>query len=435
MTHKFLFSLMAFFTVSVLNAQTYHEDDVAFLREFLSQGENAKSLGLTPKEINNLHTNEDWIPHVQGLIWVGIPPKRISEINWVLSSEYETEPKIAGSLDLSKCNELLKLNFSSNKITDVNLKNCTKLTGLSCSGNMLTELDVSNCTKLTGLSCSGNMLTELDVSKCPALETIHCLQNQIIELDISQNVWLHRLEANYNKLTKLDISNNGNLVALSIAANQLENLDISNNNIPVLDIRYNKFKFSTLVLPFEIIGNYYYAPQSVIEGGEIEYTEKVDLSSEYDIEGYITTYEWYDITSGDTIPIQISGSNGIFSFDESHKGKILICEMDNEMFPQFHTGSYSPPGLVTYKVKIKGETGIGDDTDVALTVSPNPAKDKLIINGEKIIHIIKIYSLSGELINTYSIESTNTTIDISSYLSGTYLLDIDGKIQKIIVQK
>lgn len=58
---------------------------------------------------------------------------------------------------------------------------------------------------------------------------------------------------------------------------------------------------------------------------------------------------------------------------------------------------------------------------------PNPARDQIIFNGEK----VKIYNLSGQQINT--IQEQNT-IDISSLESGVYIINIDGQHRKLIIE-
>jgi len=77
-----------------------------------------------------------------------------------------------------------------------------------------------------------------------------------------------------------------------------------------------------------------YSPQDTIYGGIRLYTDTIDLSSEYEIEGYITTYKWFDITGGYEEDIeQPTNENGIFYFTEAHANKRLRCKMSNEKFP------------------------------------------------------------------------------------------------------
>ncbi|MDR1938041.1 MAG: hypothetical protein LBQ73_06045, partial [Tannerellaceae bacterium] len=126
-------------------AQTYHEADKATLRAFLSQpsafrGEtNGGCFGLTPADTAAWTTNEDWVAKVSRndrITWNSESPKRVAIIKWGKSS-------LAGSLDLS---------------------GCTALTRLECNGNQLTGLDVSANTALDYLDCSDTPLTDLDVS-------------------------------------------------------------------------------------------------------------------------------------------------------------------------------------------------------------------------------------------------------------------------------
>jgi hypothetical protein len=88
-----------------------------------------------------------------------------------------------------------------------------------------------------------------------------------------------------------------------------------------------------------------------------------------------------------------------------------------------------------YLAKFKEPTvGIEEEQLTNLTISPNPANEKLTINyGENIIKEVELYDISGKLLNIFSnIEATITTLNISHLQSGVYFLKIDGKTIKFV---
>ena len=85
--------------------------------------------------------------------------------------------------------------------------------------------------------------------------------------------------------------------------------------------------------------------------------------------------------------------------------------------------------------KIVGETmGVNDQNLVNISIYPNPVSDHLNIMSNKSIDEISIYSAEGKLIQT--IEGNTTQINISTYPSGVYLVNVYSgnvsKTQKII---
>ncbi|CAM3500461.1 zinc-dependent metalloprotease [Flavobacterium gelidilacus] len=61
---------------------------------------------------------------------------------------------------------------------------------------------------------------------------------------------------------------------------------------------------------------------------------------------------------------------------------------------------------------------------------PNPVKDKLTIFAKELISNISIYNIVGQKIISSTINSTNTTLDLTNIASGSYFLiiDADGKL-------
>jgi len=308
-------------------------------------------------------------------------------------------------LDVSKNIKLYSLNCWSSKLTELDVSKNTELTYLNCYNNNLTELDVSKNIELIRLYCYNNNLTELDVSKNTELTSLYCFYNNLTELDVSKNIELTRLDCNENNLTKLDVSKNIKLTDLNC--------------------NYNLFKFSTLPTVTFHYSYYSYSPQDTISGGEIEYTDTVDLSSEYNINGNITKFEWFDITNGTEKAIeQPKNESGVFTFTETHIEKTLRCKMRNVQFPSL---------TLVYEVKIKDTTdNIADENEIDFVISPNPANTQLTICHSKEISSILLYDATGKLLKTYTVKEINPTLDISDLSNGVYFITVDGKSVKFI---
>ena len=134
-----------------------------------------------------------------------------------------------GALDVSGCIALEVLGCTTNNLSELDVSGCTSLWELGCSSNNLSELDVSGCTALKELWCSYNNLSELDVTQNTALEVLSCSSNNLSELDVSGCTALGELYCDENNLSELDVSNNTALRRLMCDSNNLSELDLSNN--------------------------------------------------------------------------------------------------------------------------------------------------------------------------------------------------------------
>ncbi|MDR2083892.1 MAG: M28 family peptidase [Bacteroidales bacterium] len=71
-------------------------------------------------------------------------------------------------------------------------------------------------------------------------------------------------------------------------------------------------------------------------------------------------------------------------------------------------------------------TGI-DDMNVKPVIYPNPANDKIYINGDYLNQQVDIYDINGKLMNSIRINSNITEINISDLPKGLYLINISNK--------
>ena len=268
------------------------------------------------------------------------------------------------SLDVSKNTALTRLWCCSNNLTELDVSNNTALTYLECGNNNLTTLDVSKNTALTWLKCEGNNLTTLDVSNNTALTGLYCYNNQLTALDVSKNTALAELWCKSNNLTTLDVSKN----------TALTDLDCHNNNL----------KFSTMKISSPEPVDFSYSPQADVEiAASVKANETIDLSSEYDINGYKTTYKWFDSSYKEVTPTK--SENGMFTFGDGFVGKTLYCTMTNALYPDLT--------LKTTSVEIKeADFAVEDNVGVVEDIEPSDGiiiRDKdgniVYLNGVKLI--------------------------------------------------
>ena len=138
---------------------------------------------------------------------------------------------------------IMRLNCSGNKITQLNVSEITTLGHLFCSSNELENLDLSKNKNLLTIFCDDNKIKSLNVSANTALKTLYCNNNRITSLDMSKNTVLQTLKCSFNEmnaaaLSELLLTLHGNpvqgdktvIINNNPGANMYKNKDIAVNN-------------------------------------------------------------------------------------------------------------------------------------------------------------------------------------------------------------
>jgi Leucine-rich repeat (LRR) protein len=360
------------------------------------------------------------------------------------------------ALDVSKHKALKELNCANNQLTTINLNNNVALQKLNCATNQITSLDLSKQIALTELQCWTNKLSILNISKNTDMSDVNCSENQLSALDLSNNTKIKSLNCMYNKITSLDVSKdtaltyfscyNNNLTSLNVNnKNKLKNLDCSNNYITSLNldndtalIRVNCYKnnltFTTLPVKQTNWIDYNTVPQVPISiSKSIGIGGQIDLSSQYSVNGNITSYKWkvkgfgsvltegtdYTITNGRTVFLKAQSDS-------------VYCEMTNATHPTF-VGSYA---LTTTNVKIlsgSSPTGVDKVIDNGPCIYPNPVSNSLFIKnsaGDK----LQIYDVRGRKVMVKEMYNSIENIDISALPEGLYIVRIGNQQIKLVKQ-
>lgn len=195
----------------------------------------------------------------------------------------------------------------------------------------------------------------------------------------------------------------------------------------LFNIEDNHYTFSTLPLhpttgkvlgsgyklQWEAAGGYPIGYMNADGEYEIAVGEDIDLSSEYDVDGNITTYTWKNIDGEEITPPD--ASDGWFCFDESNLNQEYRCEMTNEKYPALV--------LKTVFVKVVSEytSGINKVENNGIAVGPNPAADYITVKGEE-VQSIDIFSLSGACVK--SVKDNVQTIEIADLAPGIYTIKV-----------
>ncbi len=110
--------------------------------------------------------------------------------------------------------------------------------------------------------------------------------------------------------------------------------------------------------------------------------------------------------------------------------ELFHCEVDQagnegEMIVTFVFYDKSNPNdsaAFTTQVTI-GPTGVEITSPESFTITPNPATDYINVSFDGTVDVIKIYYISGIIVNTIDINNDNARIDISTLPQGVYLLN------------
>ncbi|NDW18832.1 T9SS C-terminal target domain-containing protein [Dysgonomonas sp. 216] len=360
------------------------------------------------------------------------------------------------ALNLSNNKDLQLLACSDNDIAELNVSQNTKLISLYCSGNIIVgnKLTMGTNKNLEVLDCSDNQLAGLSVSQLQGLKYLWCNNNKLMSgLNVSQNLNLESLSCSGNELSALNLTANTALLKLNCANNKLVTLNLFNNkNLNNLDCANNKLTsilmdnsetlYRSLVcnnnlLKFTSIptfnNSFYwqlvYAPQDTIEGGEVYANTEIDLSEEYSVEGNITSYQWHKEGTSEAVTVT-EMEDGVFKISNDYMNQKLVCQMDNALYPDL---------TLVYRIKLLPDTIVGIDDkqqNIGISVYPNPVDDILFINSNEDITGINIFTPTGVLIKSISLNEFNKeNIKVNDLQSGIYVIKVTTLSGKSYIQK
>ena len=342
------------------------------------------------------------------------------------------------TLDINSSTILSYLNCSKNQFKSLDLSNFSTLTSLNCSENLITDLNINNCTSLLTLQCNSNLLKTLDINSCSALKNLDCSENQLNELEVKNNKALETLNCNSNLLSTIDTRNNSTLRSLFCNKNQIKTLKI-NENLQTLHCHTNQLLFSEIPVKTSSL-SVLYSPQNTIDGGFVYYKTGIDLTKEYNFNGNITQFLWFDITDGEEVPLELSGDFGNFILTEEFIEKRLRCKMTNATFPNLSSNN-----VLIYEITVSRTVDIDEDniSENKILIYPNPTTGEIRISyiENRTSHIAsRIFQIEILTPNPSPIwrGAGGESIDISHLPPGIYFLKISTEngveVKKVIKQ-
>lgn len=197
---------------------------------------------------------------------------------------------------------------------------------------------------------------------------------------------------NYRMMGFLDVSNFSKLTSLDVLGNALTGINVDNTPLLTsLDIRYNNLTYSTLISKPAGVNSsaFYRTPQEYMGVGEVQVVngtntyvlaadQVVDLSKEYKVGGYTTTFTWYDGNTNAVVS-PTSSSSGKFTFNSSFVGKSIYCTMSNAGFPDFSEYRI----LRTVNVKVSASYN-QNDVDKLKAFLNKPSQESGKTNGQQL---------------------------------------------------
>ncbi|NEN25741.1 T9SS type A sorting domain-containing protein [Cryomorpha ignava] len=345
------------------------------------------------------------------------------------------------SLDLTGLTNLSYLLISGNNLTSIDLSNNISLKSLYCSFVYpLTSLDVSanpnlivlycNSThldtlilanpELVYLKCHNNNLEVLDLSNVPKLEELQCNYNNLTSLDLSNMYHLNVVNAGQNNLNELNISGDTSLTFLSVTENNLNSIVMANNfNLDNIQIQHNNFTdFDFTDLPSL---RRFYGRDNKFSHFTVDHPTLEKLSL------------WYN----DSLTfLDISASTSIRLLNLSYNEQpITVCVWTMPFPPDISSpdsgsvilSDYDSPNITFTE---DCTVSVHEISTQRINVYPNPASEKLTIQGEFLnnTHVrFSMYDLYGRKVFTDTqYYSDSYQIDVSNFRSNMYILIVES---------
>ena len=375
--------------------------------------ENVTNLDVAHKNINDLTGIEDF----SSLITLQCRENHllnveVSQNKELLNLDCSANP--IASIDISQNTSLEYLESSNMLLENLVVSQNKNLQYLGCSGNQLVKIDLSQNIELQQLICVGNPLNILDVSYNKTLNYLNCWDTKLSSLDVSQNTSLAWLNCGFNSLTTIDLSQNGLIRELYCTNNLFTSLDISqNDSLVYFSCENNQLTFESLE-PAIGIENFTYSPQDSV-GKLQDATRAIGESFSYSLEvgGEHNIYQWYkdDVL----LSSQTSAMLDLANLELDDAG-VYRCEITNSVVSELTL--YSREIVL---VMVETTHVDGDRIFDSLKVYPNPTRDILYVESSS-VGKITIFNLDGKIVLKKQIINTQNEFDISTLVSGTYLL-------------
>jgi Leucine-rich repeat (LRR) protein len=341
------------------------------------------------------------------------------------------------SIDLSNNTDITYLNLHDNELLTLDLSNNLQLDTLFCHVNHIQSLDLSNNLELQFVFCNANEISELDVSNLVNLKTLYCEDNQLTDLNLSDNTSLLFLSINYNLIENIDLSSNTQLEYLNCVSNMMiGSLDLSQNiNLKVLYCSYNSLQSLDLSNNINLVSLWCHT-------NNLTYLNVNGLADLQGLRCFNNNLEDLGLHTNTSITIMQCDNNPIDSLDLSHNDSWQVVNLNympsltkvcvSELPVPYLIYTTGSPNVTIEICTFTNIEAINRNEEI---VYPNPTTGNLSIKnpiGEN--STITIHSISGELIFKTIQKADVEIIDMSTAMSGVYILRIVND-ENLIVRK
>lgn len=136
-------------------------------------------------------------------------------------------------------------------------------------------------------------------------------------------------------------------------------------------------------------------------------------------------------TTGNTYTASIPGLN-----DSNDVAYYIYAENDNSKTDSHPRIGVADPHLFSYS---GGNIGVNEYADDAnLTIFPNPTSESFSLNTTLVSGVVSIYNTNGQEVYSGEFNEPNTTIDVSIFTSGVYIVKVTGAYnsltEKLVVE-
>jgi hypothetical protein len=158
-----------------------------------------------------------------------------------------------------------------------------------------------------------------------------------------------------------------------------------------------------------------------------------------------STWSSIYMNGGEELALDDSITDGDNNFipSEEHHWRTETVELNgyegDDILLNFKSSNYRGSYLILDNIRVfvsQDPAGITEGNDVNLNVYPNPANTGFYLNSDLTFNShVSVMDLTGRIVKSIgalSISSTSTYIDISDLISGTYLINVDNELNKVV---
>jgi len=265
---------------------------------------------------------------------------------------------------------------------------CPYLVRLSVDMTAVEKVDVSKNSNLMVLNVSDSRVSELDLSHNPDLQELYCnhasgttnTDVKFRELDLTNNDKLLHLFCGGNLLDTLDLCCNYELFTLSAPNNLLRGMGINtkdNPNLYSINLANNLMNFATLPAPQDTWSEYYYSQQDLVLNDTYKVGDVIDLSAQVLRKNTQTNAALFAVPKDDPTNLVALGAE-YYQYDN---GKVtLLRDTTVQLCLAFYNSLLADYELYSEKFRCVSAEQFGKDV-AALTISSTTADGKMLNMG------------------------------------------------------